>query len=152
MISGMDASRTIKSAPKVLLAGHAQERCRSLRAVLEADGMTVCDPVADLAGAVAASARERPDLCLLDAGAAGAGYAGVEAILGAAPGVHVVITDGSASDAELLEAVAVGASGHLRRDLHAAALTGALRDVLAGRSAFPRRLEPLVAAALRAPR
>jgi DNA-binding NarL/FixJ family response regulator len=134
----------------VLLAGHAPARAQALRAVLEENAMSVCGEVADLASTVAAVAHERPDLCLLDAALAGGGYARVAAVLAAARGVRVVLLDGAAGDAELLDAVAVGAAGHLPRDLHAAALMAALRDVLAGRPAFPRRLEPLLAATLRA--
>ena len=114
--------------------------------------MTVCGEAADLPTVLAAATRERPDLCLLDAALAGRGYSAVAPILDAARGVRVVILDGSVGDAELLNAVSMGAAGHLPRDLAAAAMTAALRDVLAGRPAFPRRVEPLLAAALQARR
>jgi DNA-binding NarL/FixJ family response regulator len=136
----------------VLLAGHAPARGRALRATLEADQMTVCGEAADLPTAIAAATRERPDLCLLDAALAGRGYSQVAPILDAARGVRVVILDGSAGDAELLDAVSMGAAGHLPRNLAAAAMTAALRDVLAGHPAFPRRVEALLAAALHARR
>jgi DNA-binding NarL/FixJ family response regulator len=136
----------------VLLAGHAPARGRALRATLEADQMTVCGEAADLATAIATATCERPDLCLLDAALAGRGYSQVAPILDAARGVRVVILDGSAGDAELLDAVNMGAAGHLPRNLAAAAMTAALRDVLAGHPAFPRRVEALLAAALHARR
>jgi DNA-binding NarL/FixJ family response regulator len=133
----------------VLLAGHALESDAAVRATLEADRMTVCGSAADLPGAIAAASRARPDLCLLDAALAGARYSHVPSILAAAPPMRVVILDGFAGDAELLDAVSVGAAGHLPQHLPAAALSAALRDVLAGRPAFPRRVEALLAAALR---
>ena len=110
--------------------------------------MTVCGVVADLASTIETARRERPDVCLLDAALAGAGYSRVAPILDAATGVRVVILDGSASDAKLLDAVTAGAAGHLRRDLHPAALIAALHDAVAGLPAFPRRLEALLAAAV----
>ena len=133
----------------VLLAGHPPARAHALGATLEAGGMTVCGKAADLAGTIAAAAWERPDLCLLDAALAGPGYTQVAPILDAARGLRVVILDGAAGDAELLDAISVGAAGHLPRDLHAGAMTAALRDVLAGHPAFPRRVEALLAAELR---
>jgi DNA-binding NarL/FixJ family response regulator len=143
----VQASATGASA-SVLLAGHSPARSHTLSALLDADGMPACREVVDIASTVAAASQDRPDLCLLDAAIAGAGYANVTAILEAAPGMRVVILAGSAGDRELLDAVAVGAAGHLPRDLHPAALTAALHDVLGGRPAFPRRVEALLTAAL----
>jgi DNA-binding NarL/FixJ family response regulator len=142
-------SPTTRAAATVLLAGHAPAPAQTLVAALEAEGMTVCGKAADLAGTIAAATRERPDLCLLDAALAGRGYSSVAPILDAVRGLRVVILDGAAGDAELLDAVSVGAAGHLPRDLHAGAMTAALRDVLAGHPAFPRRVEALLAARLR---
>jgi len=131
-----------------LLAGHAPADGRALRATLEAEQMAVCGVVADFAELIAAAKREQPDLCLLDAALAGRGYSQVAPILAATQGLRVVIMHGSASDTELLDAVTVGAAGHLPREMRATALTAALRDVLAGRPAFPRRVEALLVGAL----
>jgi DNA-binding NarL/FixJ family response regulator len=144
----VEAFAAIMPGPSVLLAGHARAQAHALRTLLETDGMSVCDEVADLQSTVDRAARARPDICLLDATVAGARYEHVAAIRKAARGVRVVIFGGRPSDTELLDAVAAGAAGHLRRDLHAAGLIAALRDVLAGRPAFPRRLEALLADAL----
>jgi DNA-binding NarL/FixJ family response regulator len=134
----------------ILLVGEALASAPSVRAALDAERMTVCGVAVDVKGAIGAARLEHPDLCLLEAALAGARYAHVPLILGAAPEVRVVILDGVAGDAELLDAVAVGAAGHLPQDLHPAAMSAALRDALAGRPAFPRRVEALLAAALRA--
>jgi DNA-binding NarL/FixJ family response regulator len=133
---------------RVLLAGHGRGARAALRATLEQGDLAVCGEVEDVAGAVAAVARERPDVCLLDGVIPGGAPNGAAAIVRAAPLVRVVILAASASDAELLDAVAAGASGHLRTDLQACRLIAALRDVAAGRPAFPRRLEAVLVAAL----
>jgi DNA-binding NarL/FixJ family response regulator len=112
-------------------------------------GIAVCAEVDDVEGAVRAAARERPDVCLLDAAIAGRGCKRVQPILKAAPQMHVVILSTSSSDEELLDAVLAGASGHLAKTTSSRALDAALRDVVAGGSAFPRRLDALLAAALR---
>ena len=134
----------------ILLVGEALASDPSVGAALEADRMTVCGVAVDVRGAITAARLERPDLCLLEGALAGARYEHVRLILGAAPEVRVVILDGVAGDAELLDAVAVGAAGLLPQDLPPAAMRAALRDALAGRPAFPRRVEALLAAALRA--
>lgn len=148
MMFGVADLPTTRPAVSVLLAGHAPPRARALRAVLEAEAISVCAEAADLPSTIARAAQDRPDLCLLDAVLAGGGYTHVRTILEAARGVRVVILDGAAGDVELLDAVAVGAVGHLPRDIHAHKLTAALRDVLEGRPAFPRRLEALLISAL----
>jgi DNA-binding NarL/FixJ family response regulator len=119
-----------------------------LRATLEAAAMSVCAEAQDSETSIAAAVHHRPDVCLVDAALAGERCGHVSAILDAARGVRVVILGHAPSDAELLDAVAAGACGHLPRDLRASRLTAAVRDVLAGRPAFPRRLEALLAAAL----
>jgi DNA-binding NarL/FixJ family response regulator len=152
MIGTVQGPPRITADVTVLLAGHTPAHGRALRATLEAGRMRVCGVATDLASTIDATRRKLPDLCLLDSELAGAGYADVGPILDAGPGVRVVILDGYASDAELLDAVAVGAAGHLPRDLHPAALTAALYDAVAGRPAFPRRVETVLAARLHARR
>ena len=120
-----------------------------LRAKLHEGGFAVCAEADEVARAAAVAAREQPDVCLLDGAVAGGADAAITAMRRAAPLVPVVILARCASDAELLEAVAAGARGHLREDLRPPELVGALADVLAGRPAFPRRLEALLVAALR---
>jgi DNA-binding NarL/FixJ family response regulator len=138
----------VTSHPTVLLAGHGHAGRARLRASLRHGGLTACGEADDSAGAVAAAARARPDICLLDAAMTGGPSHAAAAILRAAPDVRVVILAASATDAELLDAVAAGACGHVPADLDAHALTGVLRDVLAGRPAFPRRLDVLLVDAL----
>jgi DNA-binding NarL/FixJ family response regulator len=135
---------SVTDHPTVLLAGHGPAGRADLRAALHRGGLTVRGEVDDLAGAVAAAASQRPDVCLLDGAIPGCSGHAAAAIVRAAPGVRVVILAASATDAELLDAVAAGACGHVRHDLDARTLTAIVRDVLAGRPAFPRRLDSLL--------
>jgi DNA-binding NarL/FixJ family response regulator len=130
----------------VLVADPDDAGRAAVRATLEQAG-AVYSEAKDLPRALADLRRERPDACLIEPGlAAGA----VAAILEAAPGLPVIVLSVCPTDADLLAAVAAGASGHLRKDLGAHALAAAIGDVVAGRRAFPRRVETLLAAGLRA--
>jgi DNA-binding NarL/FixJ family response regulator len=134
---------------RVLIADPSPASRSALRATLERRGLAVCGELADLPSAVDAAARRHPDVCLLDAAIAGRAFEAVDEIRNAAPDTRVVMLSTSSSDEELLEAVAAGASGHLAKGISSRALGAALDDLLAGRSAFPRRLERLLIAALR---
>jgi DNA-binding NarL/FixJ family response regulator len=133
---------------RVLIADPARAARSALRAVLERRGILVCADVEDVKSAVEAAARERPDVCLVDSAVAGRRCRGLQPILSAAPQTRVVLLSNSSSDEDLLDAVIAGASGHLAKTISSRALDAALRDVVSGRSAFPRRLDGLLAAAL----
>jgi two-component system, NarL family, nitrate/nitrite response regulator NarL len=141
--------RRRRARPRVVIADPSPVSRSALRATLERHGFAVCGELADLPSAVDAAADRHPDVCLLDAAIAGRAFEGVDEISSAAPGTRVVILSASLSDEELLEAVAAGASGHLAKGISSRALAAALDDLFAGRSAFPRRLDPLLIAALR---
>jgi DNA-binding NarL/FixJ family response regulator len=134
----------------VLIADSVQASRSALRALLERREVVVCADVEDAAGAIGVAERLRPDVCLLDVAIAGTAFDAVSAIRDAAPEVPVVIVSAAPHDAEGLQAVAAGASGYLAKTLPSRALVAALTDVVAGGSAFPRRLETLLLAALRA--
>jgi DNA-binding NarL/FixJ family response regulator len=134
---------------RVLIADPSPVSRSALRATLEWRELPVCGELADLPGAVDAAAGRHPDVCLLDAAIAGRAFEGVDKIRRAAPDTQVVILSASPSDEELLEAAAAGASGHLAKGISSRALAAALDDLVAGRSAFPRRLDTLLIAALR---
>ena len=133
----------------MLIADPARAARYALRGVLERRGLLVCADVEDVAGAVEVAARERPDVCLLDSALGGSGCVGVRPILRAAPETRVVLLSNSSSDEELLDAVVAGASGHLAKTISSRALAAALRDVVVGKSAFPRRVDTLLVDAVR---
>ena len=125
---------------RVLVAEPRVARRSAKRRALEASGLTVCAEVRDARTAVTAAERERPDLCLL----AGIGEEGLLATIRELrrrlPRTAVVVT-GDASDVEdAFEALHAGAAGFLPDEMNVQRLPRALRGVLAGEAALPRRL------------
>jgi DNA-binding NarL/FixJ family response regulator len=133
---------------RVLVADDRQRIRAALREHLEERGLIVCAEASDAAEALAAALGERPDVCLLAATPPIDAVATAERIVHAAPAVRVVLLGPSPSDDGLLAAARVGASGYLAEDA-APRLVPALRDVAAGRPAFPARLNTLLFDVLR---
>lgn len=140
------------SAPvRVLVADdHAPTRS-GVRLALEGRGFEICAEVADARAAVEAALRERPDLCLLDIHMPGSGIAAAAAISSKVPEAAVVMLTVSLNDADLFEALRAGAAGYLLKDMDSAQLPRALRAVLAGETALPRRLIGRLVEEFRAP-
>jgi DNA-binding NarL/FixJ family response regulator len=120
----------------------------SVREELEAAGFAVCAEAETAAEAVEAAIRERPNLSILDISMPGGGLNAAAEISRRVPDTRIVMLTASVNEAHLLEAVRSGASGYLLKDDDPTRLPIALRDVLNGIPAFPRRLSVgLVAAA-----
>ena len=124
----------------VLIADDHPPTRAGIRASLENDGYVVCAEVADGAAAVAAAIRERPDLCLLDIQMPGNGISAAKEISARVPETAVVVLTVSRDDEDVFDALRAGASGYLLKDMDAARLPAALRGVLQGEAALPRRL------------
>lgn len=124
----------------VLIADDHPPTRAGIRASLEAEGFVVCAEVADGAAAVAAAIRERPDLCLLDINMPGNGISAAREISARVPETAVVVLTVSRNDEDVFDALRAGASGYLLKDMDAARLPAALRGVLKGEAALPRRL------------
>jgi DNA-binding NarL/FixJ family response regulator len=133
----------------VLIADdHAATRA-GVRTALEAGGFVVCADVADGPTAVAATLRERPDVCLLDVQMPGGGGIPAAAEIAAAlPGTAIVMLTVSADEEDLFAAITAGAVGYLLKDVDPARLPFALEGVLAGEAAIPRRLVGRIVAEL----
>lgn len=112
-------------------------------------GVAVCGQACDAAAAVAAVRRERPDLCLVDAGPPLDAFAVTAAVGDAATQARVVLFGAGPDDEALVGAVAAGACGYLSDEVEPSRLLAALCDVAAGLPAFPRRLGALLIADLR---
>ncbi len=138
----------LQEAPTILLADdHALVRA-SVREDVEVAGFRVCAEAATAAEAIAAAVRERPDLCLLDVGMPGGGLHAAAEIHARVPSARVVMLTASTSEDDVLGAVRAGAIGYLLKDDDPSRLPDALRDVLGGFPAYPRRLtRPILAAA-----
>lgn len=137
-----------RRVPTILLADDHPLLRLSVREELEAAGFVVCAEAETAAEAVEAAIRERPDLSILDISMPGGGLNAAAEISRRVPDTRIVMLTASVNEAHLLEAVRSGASGYLLKDDDPTRLPIALRDVLNGIPAFPRRLSVgLVAAA-----
>jgi DNA-binding NarL/FixJ family response regulator len=119
--------------------GHAPTRA-GVREALDGHEFTVVGEVADAAGAVELALRERPDVCLLDPEMPGSGIKAASAITSEAPGTAVVMLARSDRTGELLDALRAGAVGYLLMETDPGRLPHALRGVMSGEAAVPRRL------------
>ncbi|MCE3286928.1 MAG: Two component transcriptional regulator, CheY family [Gaiellaceae bacterium] len=126
---------------RVLLADdHAPTRA-DVREILEADRrFHVVAEAADAASAIEKAVDERPDVCLLDIHMPGGGVAAAWEISARLPQAKIVMLTVSREDSHLFTALRAGASGYLLKDMDAARLPHALRDVLEGKAAMPRDL------------
>jgi DNA-binding NarL/FixJ family response regulator len=110
------------------------------RIALEDGGFMICAEAADGPGAVEAALRERPDVCLIDVVMPGGGIEAAARIAAALPDTAIVMLTVSDDEEHLFGAIRAGASGYLLKDMDPDRLPAALRGVLAGEAAFPRRL------------
>jgi DNA-binding NarL/FixJ family response regulator len=137
-----------RPVPTVLLADDHPLVRLSVREELEAAGFAVCAEAETASEALELALRNRPDLCILDVSMPGGGLSAAAEISRHLPHSRIVMLTASVREEHLLEAVRSGASGYLLKDDDPTRLPIALRDVLNGIPAFPRRLSVgLVAAA-----
>jgi len=112
----------------------------AVREELDGRGFAICAEADDMAAAVEAARRERPDLCLIDVRMPGNGIRAAEAILTEVPDTRVVLMTVVASEEDMLDALAIGASGYLVKDVDFDRLALILADVATGELAYPRTL------------
>ena len=131
---------------RVLIVGHSDTCRAAVIDRLEGDGVRGCAQAPDAAAACRIASAERPDVCVVVDVVPFDGVATAAVICDAAPDVRVMLMGPTPTDARLLEAVAAGASGYVCSAAELPQLSAALLDAVAGRSAFPRRLEALLIA------
>ena len=126
---------------RVLIADdHAPTRA-GVRQSLEAGGFTVCAEAADGEQAIALAIEEKPDVCLLDISMpAGGGIKAAAAISEQLPDTAIVMLTAFAGDDELFDSLKAGAAGYLLKETDPNRLPFALRGILEGEAAVPRRL------------
>ena len=129
---------------RVLIADDHPPTRAGVKAALERDGFVVCAQAADARSAIEAARSERPDVCLLDIHMPGDGIHAAETISRELPDAAVVMLTVSRTDADLFNALRAGASGYLLKDIDPVRLPLALRGVLDGEAALPRRLVALL--------
>ena len=137
------------------VAGVASERERPLRVVvaddhaamiagvrlaLQGSGFEVCGQADNAQDAVRLARALRPDVALLDIHMPGNGLSAARVLGDELPETAVVMLTVSRAEADLFEALRVGARGYLLKDMDPVRLPQALRGVIAGEVALPRAL------------
>jgi DNA-binding NarL/FixJ family response regulator len=112
-------------------------------------GFDVVAEAADCEGAVSATVREQPDVCLLDIRMPGGGIEAATAIAASVPSTAVVMLTVSNDTYDVLAALRAGALGYLPKDTRPDRLPAALCGVLKGEAALPRVLVGRVLSQLR---
>jgi DNA-binding NarL/FixJ family response regulator len=125
---------------RVLVADDHPPTREGVRVALARDGIEVVAEAADAASAIEAAEREHPDICLLETRIPGSGIAATEQIARRVPETTVVMFTSSRDDADLFDSLRAGADGYLLKDIDPERLPIALRAVLRGEAALPRRL------------
>ena len=115
-------------------------------------GHDVVGQVADGDAAVAAAARRRPDLVLMDvAMPGGGGRAATRRLAAEAPGVAIVMLTASEDVDDLFAAIKAGARGYLLKNLEAGELRGMLSAVERGEAAITPAIAARILAELARP-
>lgn len=123
----------------VIADDHPPQRL-GVKAALEAGGFDVVAEAGDATTAFEAAAEHKPDVALLDIHMPGNGLAAAAKIAKHLPETAVVMLTVSRNDEDLFQALRVGASGYLLKDIDADELPEALKGVLRGEAAIPRTL------------
>jgi DNA-binding NarL/FixJ family response regulator len=131
-----------ESRPTVtVVLGEDQVGIRAgVREALESQDMHVLAEAASAEEAVASAIRHRPTVCLLAVHLPGGGIAAAERIKSALPDTKIVMLTGSDRDEDLFASIRAGADGYLLKDTSATRLPEAIRGVVSGEAAIPRRL------------
>jgi DNA-binding NarL/FixJ family response regulator len=129
-----------RSCPRVLLALSAPLMQAAAQECLTAEGFAARNGRADAAAVIEWAMRELPDAVVIDDDLPGGGIAAATEISSAAPTIAVIMLVESPTDADVLDAVHAGAVGCLPKDVSLQGLVRAVRGVLAGEPALPRKL------------
>lgn len=125
---------------RVLIADDHVPTRAGVRDALERDGWLVCAEAPDAERAIASARDTRPDVCLLDITMPGNGIRAAAVIARDLPDSAIVMLTASHDDHDLFDALRAGAVGYLLKDIEPDRLGPALRGVLRGEAALPRRL------------
>ena len=124
---------------RVLLAeGDAPTRA-GLRLSLATADFEIVAETATHAAAVDAAIAQRPDVALVAADLPDGGIDTARRLAEMLPGLSIIVLSPSPQGDELLAAVLAGASGYLSKDMSLERLAHAIRGVVEGEVALPRR-------------
>lgn len=114
---------------RVVIAAGREAFRLALRRALAAAGFHIAAESADAREAVDAAARERPDVCVVDADLPGGALLAAAAISQPGPPSSVLVVDAGGTDAEVRAAELAGASGYFRGELDQDKLADAVNDL-----------------------
>lgn len=126
-------------AGRVLLAERDGPTRAGLRLALGGAGFEVVAEAAEHAGAIEAALEHRPDIVLVGTDLPGGGIDAARTVAESLPATKVIVLSPDPDGRELLEAVLAGAAGYLSKEMAAERLPHAIRGVLRGEVALPRR-------------
>jgi DNA-binding NarL/FixJ family response regulator len=136
----MSGAASGRSGPTAVIADDHQAMRLGVRMALMRGGFDVVAEAADCEGAVNATVREQPDVCLLDIRMPGGGIEAAAAIAASVPSTAVVMLTVSDDTDDVLASLRAGALGYLPKDTRPDRLPAALCGVLKGEAALPRAL------------
>lgn len=125
---------------RIVIADESEFVVAGLRAALEGGGMIVTAATRDAAETYAAVVEARPDAVVLAAQLPGGALETIERVRHDLPRTEFVLIADRADDRLMLRMVAAGARGFLLGQTDPGRLSNAVAGVLAGETAFPRRL------------
>ncbi len=139
---------------RVMLADDHPVVREGLRGMLAAEpDIEVVAQAASGAEAIAMAARHQPDVVLMDLRMPGGdGVEATTAILGATPGVRVVVLTTYETDADIVRAVEAGAVGYLLKDTPIAELGDAIRAAARGETVLAPSVAGRLVTHVRRPR
>jgi DNA-binding NarL/FixJ family response regulator len=140
----------VSSGLRVVIGDDDVPTRAAVRKALERDGCEVVAEADSAIAAVRATLALRPDITLLEVHLPGGGISAARRIAGELAGVSVVMLTDSLRDEHLIEALRVGASGYLLKDMDLTDLAERLHRILAGEIILPRSLRRGVAEQLTA--
>ena len=136
----MSTAESGRTRPTAVIADDHQAMRLGVRMALMRGGFDVVAEAADCEGAVNATVREQPDVCLLDIRMPGGGIEAAAAIAASVPSTAVVMLTVSNDTDDVLASLRAGAVGYLPKDTRPDRLPAALCGVLKGEAALPRAL------------
>jgi DNA-binding NarL/FixJ family response regulator len=125
----------------VVVADEDDDWREALVESLQREGFAVRAEELDATGAVDATLREKPDLCILAAALPGGALLATGRIAHECPATQIVVAAAEPDEEDCLTSLEAGASAYLAKDASPGHLVAALRDVVAGIPSIPRRFQ-----------
>lgn len=132
---------SVKTIDVLLADANAAARAGA-RHALARPGLSVVGEAADAEACIELADRLLPDVCLVEVRLPGGGIRVARSIAAKLDATAVVMLTTSDSEADFFDAMRAGAAGYLLKGTDPERLPHALRGVVAGESAIPRKLLP----------